>query len=134
MLTYPEIKDLCKYANEPLAICPLNNERCAAEHCPATDELFESNKYYGKMREVEKLKIENEAERSRLERWSDSLETVLDHYRELDVAYSENAELVKTTFADFAEALKKGATSVTEAKGKLKTDFDFLNRYLEGRV
>lgn len=134
MLTYPQIKDLCKHAGEALAICPVNCKRCTADNCPAVDELFESNMYYRKKRELEKLEKENEAERSRLERWSESLETVLDHYRELDVAYSENAELVKTTFADFAEALKKGATSVTEAKGKLKSDFDFINRYLEDRV
>lgn len=127
MLTYPQIKDLCKHAGEVLAICPINCKRCTADNCPAVDELF----YSRRKCELEKLEKENEAERSRLERWSNSLETILNHYRELDAAYSENAELVKTTFADFAEALNKGASSVTEAKGKLKSDFDFINRYLE---
>ncbi len=130
MLTYPQIKDLCKHAGKVQAFCPVNFKRCTADNCPAVDEYL----YYRKKRELEKLEKENEAERSRLERWSYSLETVLDHYSELDVAYSENAELVKTTFADFAEALKKGAASVTEAKSKLKRDFDFINRYLEDRV
>lgn len=129
MLTYLEIKDLCKYAGEALAICPVICKRCTAENCPITDEFTLSKAYNQKKSDLELERKELEAERARLERWSDNLETILDHYRDLDAAYSDNADLVKTTFADFAEALKNGTKKVAEAKERLKNDFSFINRF-----
>ena len=129
MLTYDEIKDLCKHAGEVLAICPVNCKRCTAENCPITDKFTQSKDYNQKMCDLKQEENELEAERAQLERWSDYLEIILDDYRDLDAAYSENADLVKTTFADFAEALKNGANKVAEAKKRLKNDFTFINRF-----
>lgn len=129
MLTYSEIKDLCKHAGEALAICPVNCKRCTAENCPITDEFTLSKAYDQKKSDLEQKKKELEEERARLERWSDYLKIMLDDYRDLDAAYSDNADLVKTTFADFAEALKTGTNKVAEAKERLKDDFSFINRF-----
>lgn len=134
MLTYDEIKDLCKHAGEALAICPVICKRCSKENCPIVDELFLTNEYYKKKRTLEKEEKELQEERTRLEHWANNLEIVLDHYRELDAAYSDNADMVKNTFADFAEALKKGSKKVAEAKEVLKNDFDFITRFLNDRV
>ena len=138
MLTYSEIKDLCKYADaEALPICPLCNSRCSEQVCPAFDNYCDGcnreNIITRQKRKNEQDKRDNEEEAARLERWSDNLKHLLNDYTDLDGAYDENAELVKSTFKDFIDALNKGADKVKKAKIKLKEDLDFVQRFIDAR-
>lgn len=137
MLTYSEIKDLCKYAVEPLAICPLCSSRCSETVCPAYDNFCDGcnreNIITRQKRKNEQDKHDNEEKAARLERWSDHLKYLLNDYTDLDGAYDDNADLVKSTFKDFIDALNKGADKVKKAKIKLKEDLDFVQRFIDGR-
>jgi hypothetical protein len=133
MLTYRQIKDLCKYAGEPLAICPLCSSRCSEHVCPALDNVCDGcpskTQIKRQKRENEQQKRENEEESRRLDSWSVSLNYMLSHYKQLDLAYDENAELVKTTFADFMQGINEGKKKVQEAKKQLKEDLLFIQRF-----
>ena len=64
MLTYDEIKDLCKHAGEVSAICPVNCKRCTAENCPITDKFTQSKDYNQKMCDLKQEENELEAEQN----------------------------------------------------------------------
>lgn len=137
MLTYSEIKDLCKYAAEPFAICPLCSSRCSETVCPAFDNFCDGcnreNIITRQKRKNEQDKHDNEEEAARLERWSEHLQYLINDYTELDAAYDENAELIKSTFGDFVDAINAGVKKVKEAKKTLKEDLDFVQRFIDGR-
>lgn len=138
MLTYSEIKDLCKYAEaEALPICPLCNSRCSEQVCPAFDNYCDGcnreNIITRQKRKNEQDKHDNEEEAARLERWSEYLQYLINNYTELDAAYDENAELIKSTFGDFVDAINAGVKKVKEAKKTLKEDLDFVQRFIDGR-
>lgn len=138
MLTYSEIKNLCKYAEaEALPICPLCNSRCSEQVCPAIADLCadcpHEITYSLKKRKVEQQEHENEEEAARLQRWSEHLQYVIDDYTDLDAAYDQNAELIKSAFGDFVDAINAGVKKVKEGKKTLKDDLNFVQRFIDGR-